>query len=201
MTEQPQQRRRQARGERRIELLLDAAAEVFGEVGYAAATTNAIASRAGSSPGSLYQFFPNKEEIARALAERYLRQLQEAQHAAFVVEHADLPLTELIDAMVDPMIDFNLSNPGFRALFSTADEVASKPLHIREAVIDRLSAIFAARAPELPPDQRIRTARLLIGVFRGTLPLVIASSDQERAAVLGDLKRIFHDHLEPLIGA
>ncbi|MER7077171.1 transcriptional regulator, TetR family [Saccharopolyspora kobensis] len=201
MTDQQQQRRRQARGERRIELLLDAAAEVFGEVGYAAATTNAIASRAGSSPGSLYQFFPNKEEIARALAERYLRQLQEAHRTAFAAENASLPLTELIDSILDPMIDFNLSNPGFQALFNTPDEVARKPLHISEAVIDRLSAIFAARAPGLPRDQRIRTARLLVGVFRGALPLITSSSGPERSAVLGDLKRIFHDHLEPLIGA
>ncbi|MGI8312227.1 TetR family transcriptional regulator [Saccharopolyspora hattusasensis] len=202
MADQPPQRRRQARGERRIELLLDAAAEVFGEVGYAAATTNAIAARAASSPGTLYQFFPNKAEIARALSERYLRQLQQTQRKALAVEHADLPLTELIDAMVDPMIDFNLSNPGFQALFNAPDEqVATKPLHVREAVIERLSAIFAARAPELPKDQRVRSARVLVGVFRGVLPLIIGTKGAERAAVIGELKRICRDYLTPLIGA
>ena len=46
MTDGPRPRRRQARGERRIALLLDTAAEVFAEVGYEAATTNAIAARA-----------------------------------------------------------------------------------------------------------------------------------------------------------
>ena len=55
--------RRQARGERRIAQLLDAAADVIGDVGLADATTNAIAQRAGASPGSLYQFFMNKEEM------------------------------------------------------------------------------------------------------------------------------------------
>ncbi|MCI2416684.1 TetR/AcrR family transcriptional regulator [Saccharopolyspora sp. K220] len=200
MANRAPQRRRQARGERRIELLLDAAAEVFGDVGYAAATTNAIAARAESSPGSLYQFFPNKEEIARALADRYLRQLQAAHRTAFAAENARLPLPELIDAMLDPMIDFNLSNPGFQALFNTPDEVATKPLHIREAVIDRLSAIFAARAPELPEDQRVRTARVLVGVFRGVLPLIIVSSGAERAAVVGEVKQIFHDYLTQRVG-
>ncbi|MEU6264799.1 TetR/AcrR family transcriptional regulator [Saccharopolyspora shandongensis] len=200
MADRPPQRRRQARGERRIELLLDAAAEVFSEVGFAAATTNAIAARAGSSPGSLYQFFPNKEEIARALAERYLRQLQEAHRTALAVENAGLPLTELIDAMLDPMIDFNLSNPGFQALFNTPDEVATKPLHIREAVIDRLSTIFAARAPKLPEDQRVRAARVLTGAFRGVLPLIITSTGDERASVVRELKRIFHASLAPLVG-
>lgn len=57
-------RRRQARGERRIAQLLQAAAGVFCRTGYAAASTNAIAREAGVSPGTLYQFFPNKEAIA-----------------------------------------------------------------------------------------------------------------------------------------
>ncbi|CAM5687002.1 TetR family transcriptional regulator [Streptomyces purpurascens] len=57
-------RRRQARGERRITQLLEAAATVFATTGYTAASTNAIAREAGVSPGTLYEFFPNKEAIA-----------------------------------------------------------------------------------------------------------------------------------------
>ncbi|WP_207943797.1 helix-turn-helix domain-containing protein, partial [Actinomadura sp. KC345] len=40
-----------------------------------AATTNRIAAAAGISPGSLYQFFPNKEAIAEALADRFSTQM------------------------------------------------------------------------------------------------------------------------------
>ncbi|GAA3303818.1 hypothetical protein GCM10020295_53370 [Streptomyces cinereospinus] len=43
-------RRRQARGERRIAQLLEAAAAVFCSTGYTAASTNAIAREAGVSP-------------------------------------------------------------------------------------------------------------------------------------------------------
>ena len=39
--------RRQARGERRIAEILDAALALFAEVGYEAASTNRIAARAG----------------------------------------------------------------------------------------------------------------------------------------------------------
>ena len=49
---EPKVVRRQARGERRMAELQDAAAAVFAEVGYEAATTNAIAARAGVSPGT-----------------------------------------------------------------------------------------------------------------------------------------------------
>ena len=64
-------RKRNVRGERRVASLLDAAARVFGELGYHAATTNAIAAEAKVSPATLYQFFPNKEAIADALVTRY----------------------------------------------------------------------------------------------------------------------------------
>jgi AcrR family transcriptional regulator len=39
---------------------LDAAAAVFDEVGYEAATTHLIAAKAGTAISSLYQFFPDK---------------------------------------------------------------------------------------------------------------------------------------------
>lgn len=63
--------KRQARGLRRMEEILDAAEGVIAEAGYADMTTNAVAERAGMSPGSLYQFFRNKEEILDGLLDRF----------------------------------------------------------------------------------------------------------------------------------
>src|SRR5205085_839575 len=59
------------RGRARVAALLAAAAEVFAESGYDAATMTEIAARAGASIGSLYQFFPTKVLIAEALHARY----------------------------------------------------------------------------------------------------------------------------------
>lgn len=70
-------RRRQARGERRIAQLLEAAASVFCTTGYTAASTNAIAREAGVSPGTLYQFFPNKEAIAIELGDRLMHEMRD----------------------------------------------------------------------------------------------------------------------------
>jgi AcrR family transcriptional regulator len=55
-----------------VEELLTAAAQVFEARGYAGATTNHIAARAGVSIGTLYQYFPSKEAITVALLERHL---------------------------------------------------------------------------------------------------------------------------------
>ena len=48
-------RPRQARSAARVEHLLDVAEEIFEEVGYDAATTNLVASRAGVPVGTLYR--------------------------------------------------------------------------------------------------------------------------------------------------
>ncbi|MET9339711.1 helix-turn-helix domain-containing protein, partial [Nonomuraea sp. NPDC003804] len=63
--------RRQARGLKRMAEILDAAELVIAEVGYPDLTTNQVAARAGMSPGSLYQFFRNKDEILDGLVARY----------------------------------------------------------------------------------------------------------------------------------
>ncbi len=62
----------QARSERTVARILDAAAHVFAELGYTATTTNHVAKAAGVSIGSLYQYFPNKDALLVALEERHL---------------------------------------------------------------------------------------------------------------------------------
>jgi AcrR family transcriptional regulator len=54
-----------------VSTLLEAATRVFVKEGYAKATTNRIATAAGVSVGSLYQYFPSKDAIAVELLRRY----------------------------------------------------------------------------------------------------------------------------------
>jgi len=63
-------RRRTPSQERSVELvakLLEATAQVLGEVGLQATSTNKIAARAGVAIGSIYQYFPNKQALIDAL--------------------------------------------------------------------------------------------------------------------------------------
>src|SRR5215471_21577452 len=112
--------RRQSRGKQRMESLLSAAEEVFAEVGYDRATTNLIAARASVSPGTLYQFYPNKEALAEALASQYAQDLEGLHKDVFQGDIARLPLSDLIDATVDPFLDFHRRAPAFEALFLAA---------------------------------------------------------------------------------
>jgi AcrR family transcriptional regulator len=70
MTEAPLRGTRLSRGARRAQLLL-AARDVFAEQGYHSAAMDDIAERAGVSKPVLYQHFPGKLELYRALLTTY----------------------------------------------------------------------------------------------------------------------------------
>jgi AcrR family transcriptional regulator len=55
----------QARSEATRQKILDAAIDLFSEVGYAAAGLGEIIERAGTTKGHLYHHFDSKEALAR----------------------------------------------------------------------------------------------------------------------------------------
>jgi len=191
--------RRQARGERRIAQLLDAAAEVFAEVGYDAATTNAIAARAGVSPGSLYQFFDNKEAIAEALAMRYVEQLRALQTWP---AGERLPLDVVLDRMVDPLVAFNETNPAFQTLLHGPDvpsAVARATERLHREALGHVDALLAALAPGLSAEDRRRRAVVCKHLAKALLPLILAAGPPERQRLAGELKLVLRGYLAPIV--
>jgi AcrR family transcriptional regulator len=181
-------RRRQARGERRIAQLLDAAAQVFAAEGYVAATMNAVAAAASVSPGTLYQFFPNKESMAESLAEHYLDALTAAQDAAVTLEIGSVPLDDVINQMVDPAIEICLANPGFEPLFSWSER-------LRTAVVERVDTTIARRVPEIDPSRRRLIATVTVRIFAALLPPILATTGRERDEYTRELKRVLRAYL------
>src|ERR1700678_4756033 len=113
-------RKRNVRGERRGASFLDGAGRVFGELGYHAATTNAIAAEGKVSPATLYQFFPNKEAIADALVARYAMDLAKEERAADIEKLASAPLEEAIREVTGVVIEFHRKHPAFATLHAEA---------------------------------------------------------------------------------
>ena len=196
--------RRQERGRQRMESLLRAAEEVFAEVGFERATTNLIAARASVSPGTLYQFYPNKETMAESLATQYAERLQALHEHAFNARTLPTSLTALIDAIVDPFLDFHRCAPAFDALFVVAPVSPErsrrlKPLH--ETVSARVTRLLVDRAPNAGRDDVVWAAEGAVCVFRGMLPLVSSLNGSRRKRAIRELKRILTRYLQPLLGA
>jgi AcrR family transcriptional regulator len=68
---------RTERGRKTLRLILDAAAEEFGERGYHEGSIARIAQRAGVAIGSFYTYFDSKEAVFRALVADMSRQVRE----------------------------------------------------------------------------------------------------------------------------
>ena len=79
--EPPQEPRWRRLPEERPRQILDAALEVFGERGLGAARLEDIAKRAGLSKGTIYLYFPNKEELFREVVRSTIvARLERAEH-------------------------------------------------------------------------------------------------------------------------
>ena len=61
----------QARSQETVSALLEASARILESEGLRGFNTNAIATKAGVSVGSLYQYFPNKDAIVRTLIDSF----------------------------------------------------------------------------------------------------------------------------------
>ncbi|WP_328440490.1 TetR family transcriptional regulator [Streptomyces sp. NBC_00457] len=198
-----QPRRRQARGERRIAQLLEAAANVFCTTGYTAASTNAIAREAGVSPGTLYQFFPNKEAIAIELGDRLMREMREAYGEALAPVDPATPLEEAVGAAVDRFIAFNCEHPVFFALMHGPDvpgRIAEDHDALHATLLSRVEDLLASLLPDTPATGVTRIAQVVLGMYMAGLELVLAHEGAERDAYIQELKNVLIRYLDPMVG-
>jgi AcrR family transcriptional regulator len=198
----------QDRGRRRVEAILDAAAAVIADVGVDAASTNAIAARAGAAKGSLYQFFPSKDAIVAALATRYAAALQALHASTFPDAPRDVPLSRLIDGIVDPLAEFHDQNPAFRHVFNispsrrgpaTDTAVRKEWEALNRSIVARVVALLGALAPTMSEADRTRHALVVTTAGEALLALRDDTPRSRRAAVLADLKRLLLAYLAPLL--
>jgi AcrR family transcriptional regulator len=203
-TAEERPRRRQARGERRIVQLLEAAARVFATTGYTAASTNAIAREAGVSPGTLYQFFPNKEAIAIELGSRLMHEMRQSYDEVLAPITPDTtPLEEVIAGTVDRFIEFNCRHPAFFVLMHGPDipgRIAEEHDALHTTLVARVETILAPFAPDAPPAAVTRTAQMCVGIYKAGLELILAHEGDEREAYVQELKGALVRYLEPLMG-
>ena len=95
--------RKERERERRRQQIIVAAKKVFSEKGFNKATMDDIAGEAELSPGTLYLYFKNKEELYASLSLRILHYLHiRVEHVA---KSQELGPIEKLDAMIDAMYD------------------------------------------------------------------------------------------------
>lgn len=194
-------RPQQARSRQTVDRILDAAADLIGELGYDSVTTNAIAERADVSIGALYRYFPDKEAILRALAERYVEQIRSLHEGLFTPDVVYLPLPVLIDRMLDPFVAFDLAHPGFKQLFLGADvsaDIASAARTIEVETRERIKNLIKLGAPGISEERAYLVAVVCKAVVKALTSLILSTDDEMfQQAAVAEVKRMLIAYLAP----
>lgn len=179
---------RQERGIRSRRSILEAAAAVFGERGYDAASTNDIIARAGLTRGALYHHFPSKEAIAAALLE--------AQGEALVVPDQPVKLQAIIDLTLafsvrlqtDTVLRASVRLAVEQSSFSTS---AQAPYNQSTTVVEDLLRQADEQGELLPGSDLSEIASTIVGAFTGLQVMSEAySSRQDLPARISALWRL-----------
>lgn len=186
---QPRKTPQQRRAVETRERIVDAAARIFGEHGYAHGTTNRIAEEAGLSVGSLYQYFPNKDAILVCLAERHV-----AEGTALVQERlAAVPgegVVSMLRQVVEAMVELHRSAGRLhQVLFEEAPRPAPflTELHDLEDRIVALAAEILRSDPSVTvADPEVAARMLVVGIESYVHRMVATSRPPLAPDVLAD---------------
>jgi AcrR family transcriptional regulator len=186
----------QDRSRQRVERILDAASQIFAEVGYEAATTEQIALRADTSIGSIYQFFPNKLALFNAIAARYLEKAREIfEH---IVERASTrPWRTLIDEAVDAFAALD-REPGFRAVWMNwklSAEFLEAGQALNREFARRAESLLTAHAPDTTPAKRALIATMVVEIMSAMTFLAVRSEPRMADAIVAETKTLLKRYL------
>jgi AcrR family transcriptional regulator len=191
---------KQARSQERVHHILDVAEQLFIEFGYEQTTTRAIATRAVIPVGSLYQFFPDKEALVRALANRYFEQ----EYQIFVQLHTELAKADIatyVERMVNAFEDFAQQHPGYRAVLGQLIDLmtvtdASKFNEYDQQILVELADFFSRRNPQLDTTQSRLIATTVVKVSNELLWLSFTREPLERKQLVKETKTLITAYLQ-----
>ncbi len=195
---------KQQRGRERVEKILDAAAAVFDEVGYEAATTHLIAAKAQTAIGSLYQFFPDKAAVFNAMELRHIERVKVMWAQTNTPEIVQLPLRPMIQAItgaVAQLFEQPVSRVVFIQFFGSRQIFQSIDERMTQEAINFMASIFKQRNPNLSAAQSSLLAEVCVHSGNAVVLSALRSPDlQHRQQLTQQIEDLLVSYLEPYIG-
>ena len=163
----PRKRPRQQRSRDTVDTILEATARVLVKLGFDGLTTNAVATAAGVSIGSLYQYFPNKEALVSALIEQHVAKMNGAVLAE-LARVATLPIQEAARRVIELTIRAHAVDPELHRVLTEQVPRVGKLAKLRE--LDEIShrmvaGLLTARKDELAIRDPDLAAFLLVSTI------------------------------------
>ena len=200
----PRRQRRepkQVRSTKRLEEILEATGRLLDRVGYEATTTTAIAREAKASVGTVYEYFPDRDALVRALLERYRTRLRRALEE--VLAGVDQRTWRATAARaVATFADFYRREPGYRVLWlesETTPALRDAGASWGEEFGAMLEPLIAAFAPALPPLERRAVARTSMYLVSGLVSAALVGPQELCEPMLRETERALGSYLAEVL--
>jgi AcrR family transcriptional regulator len=196
---QPQQQRSQ----QRVERILDAAAIIFDEVGFEAATTHAIADRANTAVGSLYQFFPDKLAIFNALELRHVDRVYQIWDKLLRPEVVRLPFADFIHTVT---LQFQLlfeqptSKIVFSQFFTSPTIFKNIDNSFTQEAIQFMVKLLKARNPSLTDKRSQLLGEVCVHGINTLILLALRSNKAHCQEIFQEIEVLMKGYLKDDIG-
>jgi AcrR family transcriptional regulator len=177
----------QERATRRLANFLDAAAELFAEIGYEATTMTAIAERSGSGIGTLYHYFPDKQSMAFALLNQYAQEI-EAYWKPLVEQAETLPHAAFVETFLERITEFSRERPAYLKLLAAPIRFSRDPA-TRRALRVAIANAFRAKDPSLTDEKAMLTANITLQMVKGMTTLYAEAGPGEKPLIITEYKK------------
>jgi AcrR family transcriptional regulator len=171
----PRKAPRQSRSQATVTAILDATAHILIGRGFAAASTNAVAERAGVSVGSLYQYFPNKDALVSALRVRHGEQMMAVIQRA-LTKAMDATLVDALAGLVEATVEAHRVDADLhRVLEEQLGSMDVDALHdeYTDVMEDRIVALLVRHRDEIgAPDLKL-AAFMLMRAAHGLIHAIV----------------------------
>lgn len=195
---------KQQRGKERVEKILNAAAAVFDEVGYEAATTHLIATKAETAIGSLYQFFPDKAAIFKAMELRHVERVKGFWAQTNKPEIIRLPLRNMIHILVTAVTELfeqPVSRVVFVQFYLAREIFQSIDESMTQEAIDFMASLLQQRNLALSKGQCSLLAEVCVHSSNAVILAALRNPDYEhRQRLTQQIEDLMVSYLEPYVG-
>ncbi|CAM5410059.1 hypothetical protein MAUB1S_06970 [Mycolicibacterium aubagnense] len=189
----PRREPTQKRSRERVERMLAVASALIAEKGSDAMRMGEVAEKAGVSIGSLYQFFPDKSAIIRALADRYQKESETCISEALAEVKDKKGLEKAFSELVDIYYGIFLAEPVMRDIWSgTQADKALRELELAHsrANAGMLLAVLTRLRPDEDPDLLETSAFLIWQLGEATMRLAVSVDRTEGDRLVTAYKRM-----------
>jgi AcrR family transcriptional regulator len=180
---------RQARSARSLDLILDAAEQMFHERGVAETSTVDVASAAGVSVGRLYYWFPDKDAVVQAVIARTEERLRGFLTSVAFAD-GDATIEQVVAQLVPSVGGFFRQHPGSLAVLVQHGLDGDPAASLRRMFVDAICTMLASLDPTLPPSEAEVVARSIVRVGASFYAEATRVSDAEADVLQAELARL-----------